>query len=196
MPERALIAFACAALFATNVAAAPFVKIATTKGDVIVELDSEKAPLTVANFLEYAEAGHYDRTLIHRVVNGVLFQGGGFGRGYIERPTRDPVANEGANGLKNLRGTIAMARGPLADSATSQWYVNLIDHAALDHRNTPDGPVFGYAVFGRIVEGMAVADAIGAVATGAGGPIEGEVPIEPIFVLRVDVVEAPPSLLQ
>ncbi len=166
-------------------------KIQTSMGDIIVELYPETAPVTVENFLGYATSGHYDRTLIHRVVTGFVIQGGGYSRLYTERTLRDPISYEGDKGLKNERGTIAMARGDKPDSAQSQWFINLQDNSRLDHSVTQHGPIYGYAVFGRVVDGMDVADAIGAVATGPGGPFDAEVPIEPVFILRVDPVDGP-----
>lgn len=166
-------------------------KIQTSMGDIIVELYPEKAPQTVANFLEYAVKGHYDRTIFHRVVKGYVIQGGGFSKYFNERNPRDPIAYEGDNGLKNLRGTLAMARGDDPDSAQAQWFINLRDNEKFDHRVTDLGPIYGYAVFGRVVEGMDVADAIGDVETGPGGPFEREVPVEPIVIFRVDPVEWP-----
>ncbi|MEO1136832.1 MAG: peptidylprolyl isomerase [Pseudomonadota bacterium] len=166
-------------------------KIQTSMGDIVVELYPETAPATVANFLEYATKGHYDRTLFHRVVAGYVIQGGGYSRLFTERTLRDPIPYEGDKGLKNERGTIAMARGDKPDSAQSQWFINLRDNAELDHRVTEIGTIYGYAVFGRVVEGMDVADAIGAVATDSGGPFYEEVPVEPIFITRVDPVDWP-----
>ncbi len=163
--------------------------IQTSKGNIVVELAAEAAPATVANFLEYAEAGHFDRTIFHRVVRGYVIQGGGFSQYFNERPTRDPIPYEGDNGLKNVRGTIAMARTLDEDSAQAQWFINLRDNEKLDHRVTDLGPIYGYAVFGRVVEGMDIADAIGAVETGEGGPFDAEVPVEPIIILRVDPIE-------
>ena len=165
---------------------APRAKIQTSKGDIVIELYPEEAPATVENFLAYATSGHYDRTLFHRVVKGFVIQGGGYSRLYTERVTRDPIPYEGDNGLKNERGTIAMARGDDPDSAAAQWFVNLADNERLDHRVTDLGPVYGYAVFGRVIEGMEVVDAIGAAQTGEGGPFAEEVPLEQIFIERVD----------
>jgi peptidyl-prolyl cis-trans isomerase A (cyclophilin A)/peptidyl-prolyl cis-trans isomerase B (cyclophilin B) len=185
---------ACAALTAAAfepASAATFAKIATTKGDIVVELYPDKAPKTVENFLRYATDGHYDRTIIHRVVKGVLFQGGGYSRLYTERPPRPPIPYEGTNGLKNERGAIAMARRDKPDTASAQWFINLQDSPDLDHRVTDLGPIYGYAVFGRVVEGMDVADAIGAVETGSAGPFDAEVPVEMIFINRIDPVERP-----
>jgi len=168
-------------------------KIQTSMGDIIVELASEAAPVAVGNFLDYAMSGHYDRTLFHRVVNGYVIQGGGYSRLYTERVLRDPIAYEGDNGLKNARGTIAMARSDKPDSAQSQWFINLTDNEDLDHRVTDLGPIYGYSVFGRVVDGMDVADAIGAVETGEAGPFDAEAPLEQIFITRIDPVVWPPQ---
>lgn len=168
-----------------------YTKIQTTMGDIVVELALDAAPATVANFLEYATSGHYDRTLIHRVVKDYLFQGGGYSTLYTERVLRDPIPYEGDNGLKNLRGTIAMARSDSPDSAQAQWFINLKDNEDLDHRVTDLGPIYGYAVFGRVIEGMDVADAIGEVPTGPGGPFDAEAPLEKIFITRIDQIDWP-----
>ena len=170
---------------------AAHVKIDTSMGDMVVELYPDRAPQTVENFLQYVRAGHYDRTLMHRVVKGYIIQGGGYSRLYTERVTRDPVPYEGDNDLDNERGTIAMARGAGPDSAQAQWFINLRDNTDLNHRVTDLGPMFGYAVFGRVVDGMDVADAIGAVETGPAGPFDAEAPVERIFIERVDPVEWP-----
>ncbi len=166
-------------------------KIQTSMGDIVVELYPDKVPKTVANFLDYAKSGHYDRTLIHRVVRGFVIQGGGYSKLFTERPTRDPIPYEADNGLKNERGTLAMARGDHRDSATAQWFINLKHNEDLDHKMFEGLPVYGYTVFGRVVEGMDVADAIGAVETGPGGPFDSEVPVEPILIERVDAIDWP-----
>lgn len=193
MPK--MITAAAAALFCLlgSVAAesAPRVKIAASMGDIVIELYPDKAPETVENFLRYAKDGHYDRTLVHRVVPGFVIQGGGYSRLFTERPTRDPILYEGDNGLRNERGTIAMARTDDPNSAAAQWFINLADNPKLDHRVTDLGPIYGYTVFGRVVEGMDVVDAIGAVPTGPGGPFSAEVPVEPVIIERVDLIEAP-----
>lgn len=160
--------------------------ISTSMGDITVELYGEEAPQTVENFLQYAADGHYDRTIIHRVVAGFVIQGGGYSQLLTERPTRDPIAYEGDNGLPNYRTTLAMARTSDPDSAAAQWYINLADNNDdLDHFENDLGVRHGYAVFGRVVDGMAVADEIGAVATGPRGPFDAEVPVEPVFILGV-----------
>lgn len=186
------IAAACAVFHAAAAAEdTPHAKIRTSMGDIIVELYPDKAPATVENFLQYATEGHYDRTIFHRVVSGYVIQGGGYSKYFNERPLREPIAYEGDNGLKNERGTIAMARGDDKDSAQAQWFINLKHNEELDHRVVEGLPLFGYAVFGRVIGGVEVVDAIGAVETGPGGPFEAEVPVEPITILRVDPVEAP-----
>ncbi|MEL6372037.1 MAG: peptidylprolyl isomerase [Pseudomonadota bacterium] len=163
-----------------------YAKIATSKGDIIIELAVNEAPASTANFVEYALAGHYDRVLFHRVVKGFVIQGGGYSRYFNERVTRDPIPYEGDNGLKNLRGTIAMARTDDIDSAAAQWFINLKNNEDLDHFVNDLGPRYGYTVFGRVVDGMDIADAIGDVETGPGGPFEAEVPVDPVLILRVD----------
>lgn len=186
-----LVAVLLFASAATAQEGATHAKIQTSMGDIVVELYPEKAPATVANFLQYAADGHYDRTLMHRVVKGFVIQGGGYSRLFTERPTRDPIPYEGANGLKNERGTIAMARSDSPESAQAQWFINLRDNPKLNHKMFEGLPVYGYVVFGRVVEGMDVADAIGAVETGPGGEFDVEVPVEPIVIERVDAIEWP-----
>lgn len=165
-------------------------KIVTSQGDMLVDLYPDKAPKTVANFVQYAKDGQYDQLIIHRVVPGFVIQGGGYNKYWSERPTRDPVPYEGDNGLGNYRTTLAMARTMDPSSAAAQWYVNLRDNNdQLDHYVNDLGPRYGYAVFGRVVEGMDVADAIGAMRTGAGGPFPSEVPLETVTISRVDIIE-------
>lgn len=165
-------------------------KIITSKGDLLVELYVNEAPKTVANFVQYAKDGHYDRLIIHRVVPGFVIQGGGYNKYFNERPTRDPIPYEGDNGLKNYRTTLAMARTIDPNSASAQWYVNLRDNnEQLDHFVNDLGPRYGYAVFGRVIEGMEVADAIGTLPTGPGGPFEAEVPAETVTISRVDIID-------
>ncbi|MEQ1930334.1 MAG: peptidylprolyl isomerase [Parvularculaceae bacterium] len=165
-------------------------KIVTSMGDIDVELYPDKAPKSVASFLQYATDGHYDRLIFHRVVAGFVIQGGGYSKSYIERPTRAPIPYEGDNGLPNYRTTLAMARTPDPDSATSQFFISLQDNNdQLDHFVNDLGPRYGYAVFGRVIGGMEVVDAIGAVVTGPGGPFEAEVPQEAVVIIRVDPAE-------
>jgi len=166
-------------------------KIETSLGNIIIELYPEEAPVTVANFLQYATDGQFDRTIFHRVVSGFVVQGGGFTKTFRERRTRDPIAYEGDNGLKNERGTIAMARTIDPNSASSQWFFNLKHNEKLDHFVNDLGPRYGYTVFGKVVEGMEFIDAIGALETGPGGPFRSEVPAETVLIIRVDPVEWP-----
>lgn len=159
--------------------------IETTLGTISLELDDEKAPLTVANFEEYAKSGHYDGTIFHRVIGGFMIQGGGFTRDMNQKPTRAPIRNEAMNGLGNKRGTIAMARTSVVDSATSQFFINHVDNDFLDFTSpTPRG--FGYAVFGRVTDGMDVVDAIAKVRTGNNCGYE-NVPVEPVVIRKVTI---------
>jgi len=165
----------------------PRVALETSLGKIVLELDAEKAPKTVENFLGYVRSGHYDGTIFHRVIASFMIQGGGFDAEMQQKPVGSPIANEALNGLKNQRGTIAMARTGDPHSATAQFFINTVDNRALDYRSsTPQG--WGYAVFGKVVEGMDVVDAIEAVPTGARGPFR-DVPLEPVMIRKAYVVE-------
>lgn len=155
------------------------VKLSTSMGDIVLQLDAEKAPKTVANFVQYVKEGHYAGTVFHRVIDGFMIQGGGMKPDMSEKPTRAPIALESRNGLTNLRGSVAMARTMVPDSATAQFFINLGDNAFLDAANARDGN--GYAVFGRVVEGMDVVDKIRSVPTGAKGPHQ-NVPLQPVLI--------------
>ncbi len=164
-----------------NQKARPVVLMQTSKGPIRIELRPDKAPLTVSNFLRYVEEGFYDGTIFHRVMPDFMIQGGGFTSEMSQKPTREPIRNEAGNGLKNLRGAVAMARTKQVDSATAQFFINVVDNPFLDHRNrSPEG--FGYAVFGTVVEGMDVVDAIRNVPTGSVGGHE-DVPLEPVVIV-------------
>ena len=165
-----------------------YVKVVTSKGDFVIQLHRDAAPASVENFLQYADAGHYIQTIFHRVVPGFVVQGGGYSRYFNERPTRDPVPYEGGNGLPNDRGTVAMARTMDPDSAAAQWFVNLKDNPRLNHLENDLGVRPGYTVFGHVVAGMDVVDAIGSVATGPGGPFPGEVPLDPVLIESIDPI--------
>ena len=166
----------------------PRVTLSTTKGDIVLELDDQRAPLTVQNFLGYVDAGFYDDTVFHRVIEGFMIQGGGFNTRYQRKSTRAPVSNEAYNGLRNLRYTIAMARTTQPHSATSQFFINSEDNANLDHTsNSTRG--WGYAVFGRVVEGQDVVDAVSSVRTGPGGSFSRDVPVEPVIILSASRVQ-------
>ncbi len=149
----------------------------TSKGTIQLELDGEKAPITVENFLAYVDANHYDGTTFHRVIPNFMIQGGGFSLDMSEKPTRAPIENEADNGLKNDRGTLVMARTQAVNSATAQFFINVKDNDFLNH----SGRDFGYAVFGRVVEGMDVVDEIAKVPSGQRGP-HGNVPLEPVVI--------------
>ncbi len=158
----------------------PTVELQTTQGTIVLELDRQKAPKTVENFLRYVEEGHYDGTIFHRVIPNFMIQGGGMTADMKERRTHAPIPNEANNGLKNLRGTIAMARTSDPHSATAQFFINLKDNGFLDH-TAPTTQGWGYAVFGKVVEGMDVVDAIAKVPTGTQG-FHRDVPKEPIVI--------------
>lgn len=163
------------------------VLIKTSMGDITAELDADKAPLSVANFLSYVKDGSYDGTIFHRVIPGFMVQGGGFTPDMQQKPTHAPVKNEADNGLKNLRGTLAMARTGVVDSATSQFFINVADSAFLDFKSaTPQG--YGYAVFGKVTAGMDVVDAIVAAPTATKAPYE-NVPVTPIVIESITVVK-------
>ena len=162
----------------------PDVAVETGMGTFVVQLDRERAPLTVANFLSYVKTGFYDGTLIHRVAPGFVIQGGGYTTAYVEMKTAAPIPNESGNGLENLRGTIAMARDAAPHSATAQFYINLVDNRKLDPR--PDR--WGYAVFGQVVQGMGVVDKIAAVPTGKAGPFSKDAPLTPVMILKAWVL--------
>ena len=152
-------------------------------GTITLALDDAKAPETVKNFVRYAQDGHYDGTVFHRVIDGFMVQGGGFTKDMNQKETHEPIRNEAMNGLKNRRGTIAMARTMVVDSATSQFFINLVDNDFLDFQNpTPQG--FGYAVFGEVTDGMDVVDAIAKAKTGSVGPYQ-NVPEEAIVIKKV-----------
>jgi cyclophilin family peptidyl-prolyl cis-trans isomerase len=164
------------------------VVMSTSLGDITLELFKDKAPVSVENFLRYANDGFYNDTVFHRVRKGFMIQGGGFTATLVEKPTRPPILNEATNGLNNVRGTIAMARRQALRSATAQFYINVVDNRALDHRGfSPDE--FGYAVFGRVLSGMEIADRISAVPTTTKGDGMDDVPIEPVVIKGVRVVK-------
>lgn len=161
------------------------VKLHTNKGTIVLELDAEKAPKTVENFLDYAKSGFYDGTIFHRVIDGFMIQGGGMEPGMSEKKTKTPIQNEANNGLANERGTIAMARTPDPHSATAQFFINVSDNAFLNFRSeTMDG--WGYCVFGKVVDGMDVVDSIRKVDTGSFG-FHQDVPKEDIVIESVEV---------
>jgi len=173
--------------------AAPRVRLVTTLGEITLELDAVAAPRTVENFLGYARDGHFNGTIFHRVVPGLLVQGGGFTPDLQAKPTRAPVPNEAGNGLQNLRGAIAAARDRgVPDSATTQFFINLADNPAFDRKDDSSPYTSGYAVFGRVVQGMDVLDRIAAVPTRSQGPFNGWVPDTPVVIEKVVLAEPSP----
>ena len=171
----------------------PHVIIRTNVGNITLELYPDRAPKTVANFLKYVDEGFYNSTIVHRVVDNFVIQGGGFTAQYEKKPTRPPILNEAINGLKNLRGTVAMARTPEPHSASSQFFINVADNDFLDHTNkTPRG--YGYAVFGKVISGMDIVDQINKMPTGAGGPFQSEVPQSPVVIISIERVASAPAV--
>ncbi len=164
------------------------VLLKTSKGDISITLDEDKAPLSAANFVAYVEDGFFDGTIFHRVIPNFMIQGGGMTADMTQKANRPPIKNEANNGLKNLRGTLAMARTQTVDSATSQFFINLVDNPYLDHQDA-SAQGYGYAVFGRVTEGMETVDAIAAVATGNNG-MHQNVPVEPIVIEKATVLPA------
>lgn len=162
----------------------PDVAIETSLGTFVVQLDRQRAPLTVANFLYYVDSGFYNRTGFYRVVPGFVIQGGDYTAAYQEKKTAAPIPNESGNGLSNVRGTIGMARDSAPHTATAAFYINLVDNKKLDPR--PDR--WGYTIFGRVIQGMQVVDKIAAVPTGRVGPFDKDVPLTPVVILKAWVL--------
>jgi peptidyl-prolyl cis-trans isomerase B (cyclophilin B) len=160
------------------------IKLSTNHGDIVIELDHDKAPKTAANFEQYVRDGHYDGTLFHRVIDGFMIQGGGMDTGFRQKPTRAPIENEAKNGLKNQTGTIAMARTNDPHSASSQFFINVADNGFLDY---PGQDGWGYCVFGRVTEGMDVVDRIRGVKTGNRGPHQ-DVPVDDVVIEKAEIV--------
>jgi peptidyl-prolyl cis-trans isomerase A (cyclophilin A) len=165
--------------------AATRVALETSDGRIVVEVQADKAPKTVANFLQYVNDGFYDGTIFHRVINGFMIQGGGFTPAMVQKPTRAPVPIESTNGLKNLRGAISMARTSDPNSATAQFFINVVDNPRLDY---PSFDGYGYTVFGNVVEGMDVVDKIRAVPTGRQQGAE-NVPLTPVVIKTARIVK-------
>ncbi len=170
----------------------PRVKVETSLGNFELQLEPEKAPRTVANFLGYVNSGFYDGTIFHRVIDGFMIQGGGFTPDYERKTTNPPIINEADNGLKNVRGSIAMARTMDPHSGTAQFFINVKDNAFLDHTNkSPRG--WGYAVFGNVVKGMNTVDKIRQVRTGPGGVFPQDAPLEMVIIKRMSVINTKPA---
>ncbi len=188
---RKLLSAICALLLSSTVAVAgnPQVELRTNLGAITVELYPDKAPQTVKNFLEYVQSGFYTGAIFHRVIPGFMIQGGGFSQDFTQKPTRDPVQNEAANGLKNDIGTIAMARTPNPHSATAQFFINVADNAFLNH-TAPTARGYGYTVFGKVVKGMDVVNTIARLPTGPGGQFAQDVPRQEVLIQSASLVEA------
>jgi len=179
--QRFLIA---GALLLAGIAQAQTVRLQTSEGLIRIQLDAAKAPKTVANFLAYAKAGHYNGTVFHRVIPDFMIQGGGFTKDMVQKATKPPIPLESNNGLSNLRGTVAMARTGDPNSATAQFFINVVDNNFLDAVNSRDG--LGYAVFGQVVEGMDVVDKIRAVPTQTKG-MHANVPTTPVIIKNISL---------
>jgi cyclophilin family peptidyl-prolyl cis-trans isomerase len=186
MLRNLVLGLAMLAVAVPALAADPRVELKTSVGSIVLELYPDKAPKTVANFLQYVKEGHYDGTQFHRVIDGFMIQGGGFDKDFREKPTRPPIENEAANGLKNDYGTIAMARRPDPNSASAQFFINVNNNDSLNYRE-PTRQGFGYAVFGKVVSGMDVVDKIAKVATVNRGRYQ-NVPQEPVMIESASIV--------
>jgi peptidyl-prolyl cis-trans isomerase A (cyclophilin A)/peptidyl-prolyl cis-trans isomerase B (cyclophilin B) len=187
MKLKHLFILSLAAVPGGALAADPQVDIKTNVGTIRLELYPAKAPKSVENFLQYVKDGHYNGTVFHRVIDGFMIQGGGFDKSYSQKPTRKPIENEAKNGLKNDVGTIAMARTSDPHSASSQFFINVKSN---DFLNSPGQDGWGYAVFGKVVDGMDVVTKIAKTPTGSGGPFRSDVPKEPVVIESVTVVGA------
>jgi cyclophilin family peptidyl-prolyl cis-trans isomerase len=185
-----IIAFSLIAPFAARAEDLPRVLIETSLGDITLELDQAHAPATVDNFLRYVNEGHFDGTVVYRVVPGFVIQAGSWDADVHARPTHDPIALEAYNGLSNVRGSVAMARGDNPASATAEFFIDLSDNLALDHQPTDTGNSTGYAVFGKVIAGMDVVDKIAAVPLGDHGPMPGAAPLDPVLIRKVSVIAA------
>jgi cyclophilin family peptidyl-prolyl cis-trans isomerase len=185
-PLKQLLALLSTLFFALSVQAAnPQVELKTNQGTIVIELDADKAPKTVENFLQYTKDGFYNGTVFHRVIDGFMIQGGGFEAGMKEKATRAPIQNEAKNGLRNVTGTLAMARTPNPHSASAQFFINLKDNGFLDY---PGQDGWGYAVFGKVVQGMDVVQKIAKVGTGNAGGHQ-NVPTTPIVIESAKLIE-------
>ena len=170
--------------FVTQATAAERVRVTTNLGSFVIELQRDRAPLTVENYLGYVRSGYYTNTLFHRVIANFVVQGGGVSPDYKAKPTNKPIPNEAGNGLKNLRGTVGLARASGAHSGDVQFYINVADNADLDPLPTR----WGYAVFGRIVEGMEVVDRISVSPTGSAGPFKQDAPLQPVIIQKAELI--------
>jgi cyclophilin family peptidyl-prolyl cis-trans isomerase len=170
---------------ADKVPAHPYIKMETTEGNIVLELNGREAPITVGHFLDLVDSGFYDGLIFHRVIPGFMAQGGGFTPGFKKKETDDTIPNESGNGLSNLRGTIAMARTGDPHSANSQFFINVENNVRLDPNKNTVGGSWGYTVFGFVIEGMDVVDRIVNVQTGPQGPFRSDVPVIPIVIKKM-----------
>ena len=184
--KLALVSTLAVSLLASGLALASETRVimSTSAGDIVIQLDDERAPQSVQNFLQYVDDGFYADTLFHRVIEGFMIQGGGFTNSYQKKPVRQPVSNEAYNGLRNDRYTIAMARTTAPHSATSQFFINSENNRNLNHTDTTQRG-WGYTVFGKVVEGTEIVDSISQVRTGPGGPFSRDAPLEQVVILSV-----------
>ena len=188
LKNRLLAGFAALFVsFMAQAAAPERVLVTTNLGAFIIELQRDRAPLTVENFLGYVKSGHYTNTLFHRVVANFLVQGGGVGMDYKGKPVSKPIPNEAGNGLKNLRGTVGLARASGPHTGDCQFFINVADNADLDPLPTR----WGYAVFGRVIEGMEVVDRISVSPTGPAGPFKADAPLQPVIIQKIELLAAP-----
>ena len=185
--------FSLACIGTSALAENVLVKMETSKGDIYLKLFKDKAPKSVENFLSYANEGFYEGTIFHRVISTFMIQGGGFDENLQRKETKQPITNEANNGLKNLRGTIAMARLPDPHSATAQFFINVQDNAALNYTGDQNTNTWGYAVFGKVVKGMDVVDDIRFVPTAGKMPFRKDVPVENVVIQSVKVVDQLPE---
>ncbi len=186
--KKFLLAIVFVVVAVSSAVAGPVVEMRTNLGTITLELDREKAPVTVENFLQYVDRGFYDGTIFHRVIKGFMIQGGGFDAAEKRKSTEAPIENEATNGLKNAKGTIAMARTNVINSATSQFFINLVDNDFLNHRDT-SARGYGYAVFGRVIKGMDVVEKIGRTQTYAKNNLFRDYPQTPIVIESVKLID-------
>lgn len=189
IPRVLIISIAALCLSSMSAMAGTLVKIQTNLGDIVLELNDEKAPNSVANFIGYVNDGFYNGTVFHRVIDGFMIQGGGFTEDLQKKGTKAPIQNEASNGLKNMKGTVAMARTNAPHSATAQFFINVVNNDFLNYRSSTSRG-WGYAVFGKVVQGMDVVDKMRKVPTGPGGPFPKDVPQAPIIIQGAMVMEA------
>ena len=169
------------------------VKLETSEGDITLELDITRAPITVLNFLKYVRSGHYEGTIFHRVIKGFMIQGGGFTPEFVRKEPDATIKNEAANGLKNVRGSIAMARTNNPHSASTQFFINVADNHSLNHTTSETPRGWGYAVFGHVIKGMNVVDKIRNTPTGSGGPFRTDVPVKTVLIHKATIIGEKPA---